>query len=317
MHNQKLLEAISPWLEIIDSELSLDEVSVSSRPVTAGIWLVKNAIKEISGGSKDDYFGSEWFSIFMQIVIHWYREKYGEGLLEANRSKIHCLVIFRGLPLLCEVPAATSKVEVEGETAWLSFPDSLQPDEETLALFPTKPRLESLNEQERLNYWEAVRRVVGLSRSSHLHLMLFECTDEHTKQMAAGIWTHIEKAVADICSLKPSRSSIACWETHLAIEKTFKVFLFQKTGSRYFGHDLEILMNAAMKCGLSSIPELSKLPHHTDAIKLRYGEESISILEAYSVYESALQIVHQIAKGFSRTWNLNNASFLLKKPNWV
>ena len=41
MHNEKLYEAISPWLEIVDEQFSLDEIEVFQRPRKAGFWLVK------------------------------------------------------------------------------------------------------------------------------------------------------------------------------------------------------------------------------------------------------------------------------------
>lgn len=317
MHNEKLFEAISPWIDIVDEQFALDEIEVSQRPRKAGFWLVKNAIKEVKGGKIDEFYDQEWFSILMDLVFHWYTEKYGADLLKTKKDKISCLVQFRNSPILCEVTTTTSKVEVEGETAWLTFPDHLHADEETLDLFPVKPALEKLTALEAELFWKTTREVVMLSRSTCLHLKGLEGIDDVTSMMSDSIWSHIEKAISDILTLERSRAAVACWELHLAIEKVFKVFISQKSGAKQFGHDFEKLNAAAQKLGLPNIPELGLLPHHKMVIKYRYGEEAVSIHEAFEFYIRTLGIIHEISKGLKRTYGINNASFLLKKAIWA
>ena len=317
MHNEKIYEVISPWLDAVDKQFADAAIEVSQRPTRAGFWLVKNAITEIKGAKSDTFFDEEWFSVLMELVIHWYEEKYGTDLLKSEKDKLSGLVLFHELPLFFQMSTITSKVEVEGETSWLTFPDHLQADEETLDLFPVKPKLEKLNPDELKRFWELTREVVLLSRSANLYLKMLEGIDDLTKQMSDGIWGHFEKAIADIKTMEKSNTAVACWELHLAIEKAFKVFISQKSGKKHYGHDLEKLNVVAAKLGLQSIPELHSLPDHTKAIKFRYGEESVSVKEAFEFYLVALRIIYSIARGLDRKLKINNASFLLKKPKWV
>jgi hypothetical protein len=142
--------------------------------------------------------------------------------------------------------------------------------------------------------------------------------DPETTNMAQGIWSHFEKAIVDILSFQNQQASIGCWELHLAIEKTLKVYLKQANGKKYYGHNLNTLGDEAR----TYIPEIDlsmikSLPSDKDAIQLRYSELIKNVDEVVGYYKKALALVSFITSKLSRKYQLNNASFLIRKAAWA
>lgn len=259
-----------------------------------------------------------FFEGLIPLVNDWYWDKYGElakGPTDKNYSGI---ITPYGHPVLVRIPATTSKVEVPYETAWLTFPDHLSKAESIVDMAQTKIDLErlSLDEMDKLS--KEFSEVVSLTRKINLNINSAYGLDKDAANMAQGIWGHIEKSITDILSFKSSQASIGCWELHLAIEKTLKVYLKQALGVRMTGHDLNKLSSEINKHDASlDFSVIQSLPSDKDAIKMRYAELVKNVNAAVDYYKKALRLIEVVTSKYEKKYTYNNASLLLKVAPWA
>ncbi len=323
MANEKLKAAIYDHLPEIDELLTHSGVIVSKRPLQAAHLFLRYFVLEIQNDAqadftKDDFIKSEhFFSIFLPIVSDWYWEKYGELARVAKGQMLTGVATSYIQPLLLKFPITTTRVEKELETAWMTFPDHLQDSEKLGDIVDTRVSIEKMKKEDLHLLEEEVREVVAFSRCINLKLNTADLSAE-VKNMAAGVWNHFDKAVADILQLKDEAAAAACWELHLAVEKTFKTFISQATGIVEHGHDLNKLCKSAEQHGLKIDADvLTALPSANEAIRMRYAEAVTSPANAAEHYKQALKIVYEISAQLKATWKLNNASFLIKMAPWA
>jgi len=313
-----LVEAGGHWLELFDESFTQDNVPLHARPLKSALWFVKDGIEKLPyGESKEDFVDKEWFAALVIVIREWYQDRYGAMNFKAVNDVLCGLVLLYGVPSKVEVRTTVATVEIEGETSWCTFPDSIHESENLSSFFPAHPNLNKLSMDKRYELEEQVASIVRSVRSINLALQAAADLSEEATQMALGIWGHIEKAVADILTLKPAVAGVGCWELHLAVEKAFKVYLMQN-GISMHGHNLNKLSIESAKFGLEVTQSvLDMLPDEHRAIKLRYGEADMEISEAVKNYNAVLQLVYEITGKLKKTYSVNNASFLLKKPRWV
>ncbi|MGD9861410.1 MAG: HEPN domain-containing protein, partial [Marinobacterium sp.] len=157
----------------------------------------------------------------------------------------------------------------------------------------------------------------GFSRCP-LDLNMASHSNQSASDMAQGIWSHFEKGISDILSFKNERASVACWEFHLAIEKSIKVLIYSKSGSGKHGHNLDDLIKHLSKfeSGIDS-SGLAGLPSDKDAIKLRYAEMIKTPIDAFEYYLIAIRFVGDIVSRLEHKIGIKNASFTLKMAPWA
>lgn len=317
MKNRDFINAFQHWLELFDERMSFDNTPIHERPLKSARWLVQEGIATITNGSKENFLDEEWFCVVVAAINEWYADRYGSTSCHVRKDKLSGIVLFRRMPTKIEMPVTTARVEVEGETAWITFPDKLQDDEDVLALFQSAPNLNSLQPDERELLLGNIRDVVHWSRSVNLNLQSASGPCVEATAMAASVWPHFEKAISDILTLKSASATVGCWELHLCVEKAFKIFIYQNN-TKKTGHCLDSLFEEAKKFGLVLTPTLlSSMPHWKTAIQYRYGEKTISINQTIDIYRVALQVVFEITQKLKKEITINNASILLKKPRWV
>ena len=317
MRNREFIDATQHWLELFDKRMSLDNTPMHERPLKSAMMLVREGIASVSNGSKENYLEEEWFCICVNAIKEWYDDRYGSTSCQIPKDKLSGIVIFHGTPIRIEMPVTTTRIEVEGETSWISFPDKLQDDENILELFQSAPNLNSLQPDERELLLDSIKEIVHWSRSIQLNLQSASDLCDDATAMVASVWLHFEKAISDIMTLKPTSATVGCWELHLCVEKAFKIFIY-KNNTKKTGHCLNSLYEEAKKFGLILTPSLlSSLPHWKTAIQYRYGEKIISIDQTIDIYRVVLQVVFEISQELKKKITINNASILLKKPRWV
>lgn len=310
--------AIQEHLSWIDAILEERRVPVRDRALQASIIFVQKCVIKVSTGTKEEFIIGEHFPIIVNPVNDWYVEKYGQLAEKPKKETLSGIARYHNQPVLLNIPATTSRVEKEGETAWLTFPDHLQPDESHIDLFDVEINLESLSEKELDALKNEVEAVVALSRRTNISLMTQSSMSDSSRNMAGSIWAHFETAITYILSQKQEKISVACWELNLAVEKTFKAYISQFPGETGWGHDLVALCKHANRLGLlidEALP--AALPGKTDAVKMRYGEIQVDPRKAVEHYLSALSLVCAIAEKLKRAFTIYNASFLIKKSGWA
>ena len=165
---------------------------------------------------------------------------------------------------------------------------------------------------------EQIAEIIAYSRSINIDINTSSELDQSARNMSMGIWGHFEKGLSDILANKPELSAVACWEFHLAIEKSLKVLIHSKTGQGKHGHCLDDLIGWLKQygCELDS-SELMRLPSDRDAIKLRYAEMMKQPIEAFSYYLIALKFVANVCTKLDHEYGFKNSSFTLQMAPWA
>lgn len=307
-------------LPLIDGTLIQRSIELWKRPHDAAMMFVNVCIVEIEGATKENYLEQEWFAVIYRLVGEWYVNKYGEAVLSHQQPSSDGFVIIWGHPFRLSIPYIRSKVDPPGETAWMIFPRTIQPDEDVAKFIVDSPNLEHLPTEDRTALKADISQIAVQMRGIHLDLMTAEIMDSQVKQMARSIESHIAKFVRDICTLEESDRANALWELHLAVEKCFKVFIYQQTGQGMNSHSLEDLCDKAEQHGLSPLDRsfLNALPDKDRVLKYRYNEISPPDLEEVAgIYSNALVVMAHCAEALKRHFGLNEARILLRKPLFI
>ena len=319
MSKYGLKEAIDEHMPFIDEHLQKLNVPIFDRFMRAAYLFVDVAIIDSSYESKEELLKSTAFiEGLIPLVNDWYWDRYGELAKNPTNRIYSGLITPYGHPVLVKIPATTSRVEVPNETAWLTFPDCLSKNESIGDMAQTKIDLDKLPPEEMDRLSTEFSEIVSMTRKINLNLGSVGGIDKEAASMADGIWGHIEKSIVDILSFQEPQASIGCWELHLAIEKTLKVYLKQIYGSWVFGHDLNKLSNKINNHDASlDFSVIQLLPSDKDAINLRYSELVKNVSEAVDYYKKALRLIEKVTSKYERKYSINNASFLLKMAPWA
>lgn len=319
METGDLRTAIYEHLPSLDEILEIEKLPVHERIFRAAYLFVELAV-EAPEPTKQEMIASALFrESIVTIVSDWYWEKYGELCRNQHGKELSGILSEYAQPLLIRFPQTLSRIEVEGETVWLSFPDSLRAEESIGKMTGGLLDVAMISPAVAKAVQEEAALIVGFSRSINLNLMSKGSLDDETFSLAQTIWPHFEKAVRDLLTLTREGAAIGCWELHLAIEKSYKVLIRSKQpGNPPFGHDLNTLHETAL--GLGAIVDTSlmeRLPKDKTAIRYRYAEILLDTASAICHYNAALELVDQITRGLPRETNLNNASLLIKMAPWA
>lgn len=316
--NPELKAYINGIMPDIDEAFNAKNIPIHDRYMKAAILFVEHFIESSSFETNDELMRDKaFFEGVVPLFMQWFHEKYGELAKPPQQRSAIGIITSYAQPIKISIPLTTSEPTNNG-TLWLRFPDKIDKTESIESFFDKKVPLNILNENQYSTLKEEVSDLVSIIRTINLNLMAAESLDAETTSMMGGIWSHFEKAVDDIISFRSERISVGCWELHLAMEKSFKVLIKQKTNKKEFGHNL-ISLHKKVKlfCPELDVTLLEFLPTDKDAIKLRYAEQSRNIQDALVFYKNALKIVLCLTNKLARKYSLNNAGFEIKKASWA
>ena len=317
--SNELKDHINEHMPYIDEILEKQNIPIKKRFFIAGKLFVETAIKDSSFQSNDELLGSE---VYMECILplfnDWYYEKYGDLAKGTGNDVYSGIVLAYGQPVKLNIPATTNEIVEKGKLAKITFPDHLQKSEVVEELIQPKFDLNKMEEISVKELRSQIAKVVALTRSINLDLNMASNISQPASNMAQGIWSHFEKGISDILTLKNEIASIACWEFHLAIEKSIKVLIHSKTGNSKHGHNLDDLITflSTYECGVDA-PALSGFPSDKDAIKLRYAEMIKTPIDAFNYYLIALDFVGDIVYRLEHKIGIKNASLTLKMAPWA
>lgn len=317
--SNEIKDYINQHMPYIDEILAEQNIPIHKRFFGAGKLFVDIAIKESSFKSNDELLKSEEYREYILPLFNdWYHEKYGDLAKGLGNDVYSGIVLAYGQPVKLSIPATISQVVEEGKLAKMTFPDHLQKSEAIEELIQLKFDLGKMKEDSAKELKDQIANVVALTRSINLDVNMASNMSQPASNMAQGIWSHFEKGISDILTLKSELASIACWEFHLAIEKSIKVLIHSKSDKSIHGHnlnDLIIYLNKYESGVNSSV--LSGLPSDKDAIKLRYSEMIKSPIDAFNYYLIALEFVGDMVSRLEHKIGIKNASITLKMAPWA
>lgn len=312
-----LEDAVDYWLPIIDGNLK--GLAISDRCMPACAEFVQSALLEVSGEApRDDFLERPWFRPIYQAVMAWYCKRYGAALERRPNPLVGAYEI-SGVVFELHVPRTLSRVEKEGETAWLIFPNNLQEGEDPLDWIVRAPNLGLLDVADRQLIAQGVETVGCQLRRICVDLMAVDGVDTLGRQLLGTILPHLSAAVAHLMDHRAKGQGLACWDAHQAIEKALKVVARQQLGRHRHSHDVRLLHDDIVGSGLKVLDDdlVAGIPNHADIVAIRAGEIEVTPYEAYGIYRACLDATSKCTTKIKREYEFHNFSLLFSKPHFT
>jgi hypothetical protein len=319
--------AADPLLNLIDESLALDGTAVSDRTPLAARRLVTDFIPEVRIGDEPpcapgtllEFSSAPWFKVVYKYVEDWYQARYGRRIAERGSRVTRGIIVIASTPFEIHVPIAASRVETEGETAWLSIPNRVLETEDALTWVQGAPNWATYPDDVRQPATANVLEVANLIRRISCRLTGADVSDPVARNLLAGIRVHLQSA-CDLIMREGEEGSYARaqWELQMACESAYKGYSQQVSGKFSETHDLFVLHDR------SALPEASvrrdlvrSLPRWHEAANLRYGLGAHpTIVGIAHWYRTALTIIAGVVDNLAGI-DLSEASLLLQMAPWL
>jgi|GEM_PF-2371059 len=303
----------------IDKYLEGKGVPLSERFTKAAKIFFENTVIESNVDINHDFFASEYFYCHILPLFHgWYCDKYGDLMNVEHADYYLRLITVSGQPFMINIPKAKKKLVKENELIELTMLDRFSDDENLADFIGRRKNIETTILFGSNDSIKQLSNVVTLTRSINLNTQGVVGLNPEVTRMLRGVITSIEQSVRGIASLKAENISTSCWELHFAIERAFKVLIYCSSKRIEHGHNLSKLNCTLEQLGHELEPKLLlNMLTGKEAIAMRYGEKTITFLEAYQRYMNSLALIDEVTFLLPRRYNLRNATFVLKKAAWA
>ena len=302
-------------MQLADRKLGEAHVPIPDRAFRAACMLMELGAIRVEGKSKENFLEEAWFADIHRLAANWYRDKYGDAI-ERPANTITGVFLNSGVARELQIPTTLSRVEEQGESAWLIFPVDVQEEEDPMTWVVHPPNLEAMEPVERDLLRNQIVKIGTWLRSIHLDIRTAERSDRIIGGLASDVMTHLQDSAAHILQPDQTRLRLACWEAHQAAEKSLKVISRQREGKHKKWHDLGKLYKHLALSGNIPLSErlIDKLPTGQAVIKMRTNEgQEVRLLDSIRVYRAALLFVRQCTSVMPRKWSIRNSRILLKK----
>jgi hypothetical protein len=323
----QLAAEIDHWLELFDTELSHQELSLSKRPFQALMMLFRDGAIKVNAGEEQideavklgEHMEKPWFRTLFGAVEYWYVDRYGANAMEARgTTALLGAVMIRGVPFAISVPANRTKVEMDGETAWMYFEEGIGDGEDAVSWIVNGPDLSKLDQDARALVVTEARQTVEVLRYVEFRRVTSRSSDDHEVQkLIQTTLTYLKKAAERLVSFQTPEIGLAWFDLQMANEAALKAVIRKKTCLIPHIHQLDTLLMLAGKHGVTfDATKFSKWPSFKDVSAWRYGlGNPPGIRELYGAYRLTLdlaqvsmsQIVPAMKPGFG---------FLIRYSPW-
>lgn len=315
-------------LDLIDRMLAEDGQPLHLRPLSAAMHFVDLCILKVddtgdgvgnSPGKLTDYAASKWFQAIYKKTEAWYRTRFGDAMEHGESGLRDATVLILGTPRLLRVPMTTSKPGVPGESFWLCYHDTIQPDEDVLSWVQNGPIFTNLASKDVKAARTLSMEIATRMRAINIALMGMESSDVIVTQLRNGILPNLERAARYLVTSNAEEVRLAHWDMQMACERAMKCLAQQRSGGFKETHDLFYLYDYMPEaCPPFPRTELSKLPNWEKMAEFRYGGGPyIPIRQAFRSYRAAVSIVAATTKAFKMRYHLGSFQVHLKRPPWA
>lgn len=304
----QLAAKMDHWLKLFDTELSQQELSLSQRPLRALMMLFREGAIQVRAGEEQidepanlsGHMEKRWFRALFNAVEYWYVDQYGANAMAA-RGTVALLgaVMIRGIPFAISVPANRTKVEMDGETAWMYFEEGLGDGEDAVSWIVNGPDLSKLDQEARALVVAEARRTVEVLRYVEFRRVTFRSGgDLEVQKLIQATVTYLKQAADRLVSFQGPEIGPAWFDLQMANETALKAVIRKETGSQPMIHPLGDLLTLASKHGVVfDVAKLSSWPSFKDISDWRYGQGNPpGITELYGAYRLTLELVQASMK---------------------
>jgi HEPN domain-containing protein len=328
--NQNLSREMSHWLDLLDNQFVEYEVPLPKRPLKALLEMLEiGAIDLKFGDSVQDvsapyeHIDELWFQVLFDAVEFWYRERYGEVVLENRSSPLEGVIVIRGVPYPIQLPANRRKVEQEGETAWMYFEDALGEGETEADFIIDGPDLSKFTAAGALEITDTASIIANTLRFVEFRRVTANHDDVEVNKLIASVLTYLQQASRRLISSQVRERGPAWFDLQMAAESALKASIRYHTGEQPFEHNIVELAKTAKKTGVRfDTSELRDWPSFKEEISYwRYGQgKPYGLKRFFASYLIALRLakasLHNIPETISPGFGLllRYAPWKLRRP---
>ncbi|MDF3207154.1 hypothetical protein EOA22_10400 [Mesorhizobium sp. M7A.F.Ca.US.014.04.1.1] len=316
-----LEEAIAEHMQLIDLELQVEELPLWQRPLRASIKFVLESILDIRGDTKEDFAGKPWFAVIFHHIETWYRDTYGSAFDQSSGEGFASgVVLVRHVPIEIRVPLTRTTPGTPGETVWLHFPLGIEQGETPTDWLVNPPNLAKIDLTESRKLKTRTTAVATALRRIRMNTMGVTAPDHEITELIDGVLSDLQNAAIGLLTDSDTARGAAMWSMQMAIERTIKAFILQKTGRKYREtHDLFYLYDDALPhCSGINRGLLKKLPNSREMMEGRYGlGTKWTIRYATEAYFAALMLISEFSARYDRKISVGGSRVHLKRPPWL
>ncbi|ASJ76198.1 hypothetical protein [Granulosicoccus antarcticus] len=319
MIEDKFGDYVREWIPLIDAYLAKQQKPIRGRVLSAALHFVDDVIVEVRGDTKEDYHEKPWFAIVYWHVRKWYEDFYGDQLNQPT-DELPGVVFINHTPFELRMAITVSEVVEEGVSSNMVFPVEVRPEDKLTDWFLSPPNTSMIPAEGHDKLDTEIRTIVLNTRTLNLGLMTAKLESPSLNEFAGSIVGHIRTAICLILSNNTEGQSVSIWELHMAVEKSIKLFLEQRSIGYTKTHDVRKLRDLAPSdFDSTSLDEyFGNMISGSEAVKRRYCQgDEMSSDYIFNFYMSSLAITSFYADSLDRTYGVKNAKFTFKKPPWL
>lgn len=317
-HAHKGLDCINCWLELFDTHLATTGREIVKRPLDVAFMLIDEQVISIKGIAQKDVIDTQHFRVLFQHVKKWYEEKYGQECLRSGSSPLQGVVLIYRTPFLINIPlTVTTKNDQSTDVLNVYFPKKISAEKDLLSMVLNPPAFATMpNKIKDLTKYK-IKKLGSRLRSIYHNTMLAD-VDKRCMRMRDSIVAHLSNSARYIMAYDDNCVASAYWEIQLALEKSFKIFLYQRYGTFAKTHNLpDLYERCGGKLELGFGMNLMKfIPADKEIINYRYYGCNASIIDLMICYKCCLSMVEKISYLYKRTLGLGeNTCFYVRNFN--
>ena len=302
----------------IDKDLARLKQPLSSRALPAALMFVKYFVADVSHGSKDNPTSEKWFAIIHFHVCERYLDNYGKAFSARTRGIIGALIV-KGIPVEFHVPNTKSKIEVEGETAWMIYPSGIDDDEDPAKWLVNSPNPEKLEKHESQSLKRDMLLVASNLRQISVFVNTCEEPDSAFVNLVKGIPDELEASAKSLVANTNTSIQSSVWSLQMAMERTLKSLSIQQRGVFRETHDLFTLFDELTDVSTKlNRHDLKRFPRWRENVDGRYSfNDKLDLSSAFSHYKLCLKFIRDGTEILERKIKILDSGFLLKKPPYL
>lgn len=323
--NIRLAQEMGSSLNALDAEYAELEVPLPERPLKALQFLLSTGAVEVRFGT-DPVDQSEphknidqlWFQVLYSAVEYWYGENYGfAAVATKGTDPLEGVLLVRGVPYALRLPAQRSKVETEGETAWMYFEEQLGDGEDAIDFLIDPPNFKKFVKQDLKKIVATAEEVSNLLRFVEFRRLTNRLKEPRAAELIPLTLTYLNQAARRMVSGRQNEWGPTWFDLQMANETALKAVILENAGKQPREHDLSKLLNSASEYGVVLNQKvLVSWPSFKAVSDWRYGQgRPPGLGEQFKHYLISLQLVRAAMMNVPVGLN-SGAGILLRYAPW-
>jgi hypothetical protein len=316
---------IEDLLAEVDVDLADREVALADRPLLATMDFVSRFVVAVGSGESEapvptavtEVVTTDWFSALFWRVSDWYVERHGSMARPGAGHVMIGFATFDGIPLALRIPATTSKVEIPGKTAWMTFQGGVAATEEPIEWVVNGAALLKREKEAVRELRAAIAEQATALRRIHCALIGASSDDKVLRGLLRTLRLSLEFAATIGGTVGEEDLAKGYWELQVALECSLKAVSQVKRGTFTRTHDLFTLYDDLPKVALGIDRQVfTSFPRWKDVASLRYGQADAGARRDYlAAFQLAIKTIANILQPIVRL-KLAGGALLLARPPW-